>query len=115
MRVILAQGKIEWLSNDRSNVTRQDEPSACFLEWWAQPWVWSSGEGEKKKEGFLLAVRAGLLRQWNLNPESGPLQSSYWLRNLRIELASVFPVISHWTVCSSRSGVLITLSNLLSL
>lgn len=66
-------------------------------------------EREREKEGFLLVVRAGLLRQWNLSPESGPLRSSYCLRTLRNELASVFSAISHWTVLSSRSGFLITL------
>lgn len=39
-------------------------------EWWAQPWVWRSGEGEKDKEGFL--VKVGLVKQWNLSPKSGP-------------------------------------------
>ena len=74
MHVILAHGKIVLLGNNRNNVTRQDEPSACLGVVGTALGV-GSEEGEKEKTGFLLVVRAGCLRQRDLSLESRPLQS----------------------------------------
>lgn len=55
--VILAQGKIGSLGNNRNNVTRQDEPSACF---WVMGTSWGVGfRGGREREGRLSAGGQG--------------------------------------------------------
>ena len=106
--VILAHGKMGLLGNNRNNVTRQDEPSACL---WVVGTAFGVGfRGEKKESRLFAGGRAGWLRQRDLSPTSWHLQSSSWLGTPSVQTwlaCSLCWSALHWILSSPRSGLLI--------